>query len=464
MSDYLFESIKNSLNGSFDVKFRELIIENQKLNLIYIDDLSDSRFISEFIIQPIIKSTDIKDTKDLIERILSACTTGTVVDSKDAVSHVLSGDVIITIENCTEIIFVDAKGFSKRSIAQPITEASLKGPQEGFNEVLIDAVSLIRRRIRNENLKFENYIIGSESNTSVTICYLKGISPDKLVDLIRKKVQGLDIKYILDINYIEEEFLSGKTAFDVLGASEKPDVIAAKVLEGRVAVIVDGSSNVLYAPFFFIENFQVSDDYYANKITANITRIQRFVAMFFATFLPGLYVAMTTYHFALIPTKFVFRLSSSRVGVPFPTFVEVILMLGFFQLLREAGVRLPQPTGQALSIVGALILGDAAVGAGIASQSTIVVVSIASISTFLIPDLYIPVTIWGIILVVFSSLMGLPGFYFGLYVYIIHLASLKSCGYPYLFPVGTLNSFKLKDLFTRQNLKDISNSIFDGDE
>jgi hypothetical protein len=152
------------------------------------------------------------------------------------------------------------------------------------------------------------------------------------------------------------------------------------------------------------------------------------------------------------------------VGVPFPTFVEVILMLGFFQLLREAGVRLPQPTGQALSIVGALILGDAAVGAGIASQSTIVVVSISSISTFLIPDLYIPVTIWGIILVLFSSLMGLPGFYFGLYVYIIHLASLKSCGYPYLFPVGTQSSFKLKDLFTRQNLKDISNSIFDGDE
>lgn len=464
MEGYILDSIKNSLSGSFDLKFRELIIEKNKINLIYIDDLSDSKFISEYIVSPILKNRAVSDANEIISSVLSACTIGEVTDDKDGVSHVLWGDVVISFENSSKVIFVDAKGFARRSITVPVTESSLKGPQEGFNEVLLDSIALIRRKIHNENLKFEIVTVGNQSNTAVSICYMNGTVSEQLLNLVKEKVNNLNIDFIFDTNYISEELSYKFTAFDTIGFSEKPDVIASKILEGKVAIIVDGSSSVLYAPFFFIENFQVPDDYYSNRFTANITRLQRVLALFLSTFLPGLYVALTTHHFPLIPTKFVFRLSSSRVGVPFPTFIEVILMLAFFQLLREAGIRLPQPTGQALSIVGALILGEAAVGAGLASQSTIVVVSISSISTFLIPDLYIPVTVWGILIVIFSSLSGLPGFYFGLFIFIQHLASLTSCGYPFLFPVGTSSSFKLGDLFTRKNLKDISYSIFEKDD
>ncbi|GAA0176736.1 spore germination protein [Clostridium sediminicola] len=464
MNGYILDSIKNSLEGSFDVKFRELAIESNKVNLIYIDDLTDSKYISEYIVEPILRNRNISKSNEIINSVLNACTIGDISDDKDAIAHILVGDVVILFENSSRALFVDAKGFVRRGIGVPVTEASLKGPQEGFNEVLLDNISLIRRKIHNENLKFENMIVGKQTNTNVTICYLNGTTPDKLVNYIREKINNLDINFILDINYIEEEFENRNTSFSTLGYSEKPDVISSKILEGKIAIIVDGSASVLYAPFFFIENFQVSDDYYSNRVTANITRCQRLLALFLAVFTPGLYIALTTHHFALIPTKFVFRLSSSRVGVPFPTFVEVILMLGFFQLLREAGVRLPQPTGQALSIVGALILGDAAVGAGLASQSTIVVVSISSIATFLIPNLYISVMLWSVLMVILASFMGLPGFYFGFFILIQHLSSLDSCGYPYLFPLGTLSSFSMKDLLMRRDLKEISNSIFEKDD
>lgn len=228
--------------------------------------------------------------------------------------------------------------------------------------------------------------------------------------------------------------------------------------------MVDGTSSVIIAPFFFIENLQAADDYYLNKYFTSISRLQRWIALITAIILPGLYIALSTYHFSLLPTVFVSRLANSRAGVPFPTIVEVIIMMVFFQLLREAGIRLPQPTGQAMSIVGALILGEAAIGAGLTSQTTIVVVAVSSISTFLVPNLYKAIVVWNSIILLFSSLLGLPGFYMGFFLLLSHLASLESCGYPYLFPIGTLQSYKLKDVFIRSSLNEISNTIFDKDE
>ena len=457
--------IKEKFKNSYDVVYREIECESGIIFGVFIDNLCDSKFISEYIFNPLIQNNiNGVDLEYIKKEILPANSIGDVNSNEEAVSHILSGDLVLIFPFANKAIFCEAKGFVKRSVAVPSTENVIKGPREGFTESFVDNVSMIRRKIKNPDLKFENLILGYKSNTVVVICFIEGVAPVKLVDYIRKKVTNINIEFILDTNYIEEELKNKHTAFDTIGTTEKPDVVASKLLEGKIAIIVDGTPFVITAPYFLIDNFQTPEDYYTNKHFANISRVMRVVSFCLASLLSGIYLAISTFHFSLIPTVIALRLSLSRAGVPFPTVVELLLMTFFFQLLREAGIRLPQVIGQSMSIVGALILGDAAVGAGLASQSTIVIVALSSIASFLIPKLYGALSIWNIIIIMFSSVLGLPGFYIGVFIFMSHMAGLESCGYPYLFPFGTLESFKLRDLLVRKDLNKVSNSIFDKED
>lgn len=454
--DYIL-SLKEKLKDSFDVKWREVECSKGIINIVYIDDLCDSKFISENIIQPLVTTKELRKLEDIKKEVLWANIIGDVNDEEDAIMHVLSGDVVIIFSFQEEVLFCEAKGFVRRSISIPPTEAVIKGPREGFNELVMDNISLIRRKVKNTNLKFKSIDLGTNSKTTVVITYIEGIAPKELISNIKSKVESINVDFILDTNYIEEELKDKKTTFNTIGYTEKPDIAASKLLEGKVIILVDGTPLVIIAPFFFAENLQAADDYYLNKYFASFARIQRWIAFLVALLVPGLYLALSTHHLSLIPTVLAFRLANSRAGVPFPTVVEIVIMMLFFQLLREAGIRLPQPTGQALSIVGALILGQAAIGAGLTSEATIVVVAISSISTFLVPNLYNSIVIWSFVILVFSSLLGLPGFYIGFFALLSHLASLQSCGYPYLYPLGTLENYKNGDFLIRKSLKKISN-------
>lgn len=464
MNEQYVRNLKEKLKDSFDVKYREIECSQGIIYAIYIDNLCDSKFISEYIIQPLLKNNKITNVENIRKEVLWANNVGEVNSENETIMHILSGDLVLVFNFEKTILYCEAKGFAKRSIGIPPTEAVIKGPREGFNEVIVENIALIRRKIKNENLKFESMEFGDKSNTTVVISYIKGTAPERLVEYIKNKIRNTNADFILDTNYIEEELKNKYSTFDTIGYTEKPDIAASKLFEGKVLVMVDGTSSVIIAPFFFIENLQAADDYYLNKYFTSISRIQRWIALITAIILPGLYISLSTYHFALLPTVFVSRLANSRAGVPFPTIVEVTIMIVFFQLLREAGIRLPQPTGQAMSIVGALILGEAAIGAGLTSQTTIVIVAVSSISTFLVPNLYKAIIVWSSIILLFSALLGLPGFYMGFFLLLSHLASLDSCGYPYLFPIGTLQSYKLKDVFIRSSLNKISNNIFDKDE
>lgn len=464
MNEQYVRNLKEKLKDSFDVKYREIECSQGIIYAIYIDNLCDSKFISEYIIEPLLKNNKITNVENIRKEVLWANNVGEVNSENETIMHILSGDLVLVFNFEKTILYCEAKGFAKRSIGIPPTEAVIKGPREGFNEVIVENIALIRRKIKNENLKFESMEFGDKSNTTVVISYIKGTAPERLVEYIKNKIRNTNADFILDTNYIEEELKNKYSTFDTIGYTEKPDIAASKLFEGKVLVMVDGTSSVIIAPFFFIENLQAADDYYLNKYFTSISRIQRWIALITAIILPGLYISLSTYHFALLPTVFVSRLANSRAGVPFPTIVEVTIMIVFFQLLREAGIRLPQPTGQAMSIVGALILGEAAIGAGLTSQTTIVIVAVSSISTFLVPNLYKAIIVWSSIILLFSALLGLPGFYMGFFLLLSHLASLDSCGYPYLFPIGTLQSYKLKDVFIRSSLNKISNNIFDKDE
>lgn len=383
----------------------------------------------------------------------------------EALNHVFSGDVVIFFNSLNTGIFCDVKGFPKRAIDIPITETVVKGPREGFTENIQDNVSAIRRRFKTPDLKTEKFKLGKKSQTTAIMFFVEGVAPQKLITYVREKINQINTKdYIAYSNELDEAIKCKRTPFDTITYSEKPDVVAQKLSEGRVTVLFDGTCFAVIAPHFFIENFQSTDDYTSNKLMSNIARLLRWVAFFIATLVPGVYLALITHHFTLIPSIFLFKMAIFRAGVPVPTVVELLFMIFFFQIIREAGVRLPQPIGPTLSIVGALILGDAAVTSGFASQVTVVVVGITSICSYLTPKLYIAIFIWNSIMVLFSALLGLPGFYMGFILFVAHIANLTSCGYPYLYPLGTIEMFKYKDTVLRGDLSAISQDILIKDD
>ncbi|MBB6624620.1 spore germination protein [Clostridium gasigenes] len=458
--------IEERLKDSFDVKNRRIDTVLGKATLIFIDDLSGANAISEYVILPLRGHGDIEGAKsnvktpnDVVEKLIDLNASGIAKDKDDAITHVLSGDPIVVFDDFEEIIYCEAKNFPRRGVGIPETESVLKGPREGFNELIVDNVALIRRRIKNPDLKFETLIVGEKTQTAVAITYIKGIAPQEIIKQVKETIKNLDIRFILDTNYIEASLKKQESFFDTVGYTEKPDEVSAKLLEGRVGVIVDGTPFVITVPYFFLENFQMPDDYYLNKHYTNLNRILRWVAFFIAAFAPGIYVATITYHFSMIPSLFIFRLAVSRAGVPFPTVLEVIIMMLAFQLIKEAGLRMPKPIGGAMSIVAGLILGDAAVGAGLASRVTIIIVAISTLSYFLIPKLYGAVSFWAMVLVIFAALFGLPGLIAGQMILLTQIAQLDSVGYPYLFPVGSIEEYKFKDIILRGHLTKISQNI-----
>lgn len=459
--DYVCTKLKNNS----DFKKRTVNSTYGKIYILFIDNLCDSKFISQYIIAPLVNMNTKTINSDIIKnKVLYGNSIGDVKSNDDAIIHILSGDVLIIFENMSNVIFCEAKGFLKRSSEIPITETVIKGPREGFNEILNDNISMIRRRVKNSDLKIELNILGKESNTSVALVYIKSKAPIELILKLKHTLKNMKPNFMLDTNYIEEQLKSNNTLFDTIGYTEKPDVAASRLFQGRALIFVDGTPFVISAPYFFLENFQMADDYYLNKIYSNISRLLRFIAFGISVLLPGLYIALTTYHFSFIPVEFILRLSNSRASVPFPTILEVFLMLFFFQLLREASIRLPHPIGQSMSIVGALILGKTAVSAGLTSQSTVIIIALSSISSFLIPKLYGAILVWSSIILFLSSLIGINGFYMGLFMLSSHIASLDSCGYPFLMPLGTCENFNYDDLLYRSNLYSISDNNLDKDD
>ncbi|MFL0246499.1 spore germination protein [Candidatus Clostridium stratigraminis] len=461
----MLASIRKKLVHNFDIKYREIQCIKGNITLVFADSLCDAKFISEYIVTPLLEAKLMKNnTEEVKKEILMAGIVGDINTEEEALINILSGNVVIIFSFYSNVLYCEAKGFSKRSITTPITETNIKGPREGFNEPFIDNVSLLRRRIRDVNLKFENLLIGGSTKTTIVLVYLQNKVHKELLNYVKEQVNNIKSSETILTNHVEEQFQCKYTLFDTVGYSEKPEKVASKICEGRIAIIVDGSPFVITVPYFFIENFEVTDDYTSNKYFASGIRIFRWFAFIMASLLTGFYVAIVTHHFSLIPYSFIFRLAIARAGVPFPTVIEVLVMMIFFQLSREAGIRLPQPIGLSMSIVGSLILGDATVGANIASQTTLIIVAIASISSFLIPNLYGVAFFWSIIIIFFSTILGLPGFYIGFCILVSHMAGLNSCGYPFLFPLGTLKQYKYKDLLLRGDLNRISNNILDEDK
>jgi spore germination protein KA len=408
--------------------------------LVFIDGLVDNPTLTDAILRPVngwrLKDNCLPAGQELLDvlqqEVLCAGDIKAVQSLTELVSGCLAGDTALLLEGCAGGLLVGTKGWEKRSVTEPLSEAVVRGPREGFTENLRTNTALIRRKIRNKELRVDQMTVGRKTQTDVCLMYLSGVADPKVVEMVKYRIGLLDVDSILESGYIEEYIEDAPfSPFPTVGYSEKPDVVAARILEGRIAIVVDGTPFVLTAPMLFIESFQSAEDYYTRPLYASVIRMMRFVAYFITVFAPAVYIALTTFHQELIPTILLFTIASAREGTPFPAFIEGLIMVFAFEILREAGIRLPSPVGQAISIVGALIMGDAAVAAGLVGAPMVITVAITAVAGFLVPNQNESGSILRVVMMVLAAVAGGYGIAMGFLAVLIHLASLTSFGVPY---------------------------------
>jgi spore germination protein KA len=448
--------IKQRLGESADVVIRQFSSSNNRVHfaLVFIDGLTDKKLIQDHIIRPI-QSEQISSayaeqlsSRNALELLQDHMTSNSEVmvapDLTQALKMVLSGDTALLIDGEQKILVYGSRGWQGRTVAEPETEAAVRGPREGFTETIRVNTSLIRRRIRHEKLRLETMKAGRRTATDIVLVYISDIVNPETLEEVRKRIAAIDTDSILESGYIEE-FIEDTplSIFPQIEHTERADKAAAAILEGRIVIMVDNTPHALIVPTSFFQFIQASEDYYERPYVGLALRILRLFVLNVALLLPALYVAVITYHHEMLPTPLLLSILAARAGIPFPAVVEALLMEAMFEVLREAGVRLPKTVGQAVSIVGGLVVGDAAIRAGIVSPAMVIVVATTAISTFAIPAFNASITlrILRFPLIMLAGVMGLYGVMFGLLIILIHLAGLQSFGVPYLSPLvhGTVD-------------------------
>lgn len=448
--DYIYKTLKDS--DDLIIRYLELgDIVSVKVNLIYIDGLINKEFLSEYAVGFLTEEEDLQlftseedkyEAYDIIkDEVLATSEIQEENQWDEIIRFILSGDTIVLVEKSNKAIVIGTRGAQFRGIDEPQTEAVVRGPREGFTEVGRFNTSLVRRRVRDPNLKVKFKSIGRRSQTDVTVMYIEGIVDDKLLAEVNKRLDNVDIDGILDSSILDhlisDNYLS---PFPQAENTERPDKVAASLLEGRVSIIVDNTPFALILPATIGTLYQSAEDHYTKWTEASVVRILRVIGGLLI-FLPApLYIAITAYHPGLLPTKLIYFLSASRINVPFPAVVEIFLMEITMEILRESGTRISGPIGSTIGIVGGLIIGEAAVEAGIVSPLVIILVAMSTIASFTLPsyDFSAALRILKLPFILLASLFGLYGIMIGIILLGTHLVTLNSFGIPYTSPYSGL--------------------------
>ncbi|WP_195376841.1 spore germination protein [Anaerotruncus rubiinfantis] len=458
------DTVKEKLDNSSDLIIREFYVGSNreggvKAALFFLDGLVNLPMINDSIIKPLIHDsclTHAEDTDDLShmdeirDRLLAAGEVKTVYTYDEAIAACLSGNAILVVDGFGKALDIGVKGWEKRAITEPASEPALRAPREGFTENLRTNTSMIRRKIKDPALKIRSTVIGKRTHTQINILYIEGLADPNLIREVAQRLKKIDTDAILATGYVEQYIEDEPfSIFPTIWCSEKPDAVAGKLLEGRVAVVVDGTPFVMTVPMLFVENFQNAEDYITRSYYATVMRILRMIAFLICLLAPAVYISLSTYHQELIPSTFLFSMAASSEGTPFPVAVEMGVMLLIFLILREAGIRLPRAIGQTISIVGALVMGEAAVQAGIVGAPVVIIVSITAVAGFAIPFITDATTILAWFLMFMATTMGSFGITIGVFVIFIHLVSLRSFGARYLAPFAPFQINDLKDTVVR---------------
>lgn len=457
------EFLESVLGQNIDFVFREFRLgDGNKENacLVYLDSLTDEARISENILRPLMQEARMagidRSGDNLITAIGKSALTAAEIQSADNMldvfSEILYGGTAVFIDGYAEVMITILKEWPQRSVEKADVEGVVRGPKESFTETIGVNTSLVRRRLRTPNLVIEGLNLGRMTNTSVAISYLKGVVSPDLVQEVQRRINRIDIDGILEGAYIEELIQDDPySPFPQIGYTERPDRVVATLLQGRVCIFTDGTPMVLILPATFTDLIQSPEDYYERYHYATAIRLLRFLGLAISLLLPSFYIAVTTFHQEMIPTQLLISIAASREGVPFPAVVEALIMEITFEALREAGLRLPRAVGQAVSIVGALVIGQAAVQAGIVSPLMVIVVAITGIASFMIPsyNLALSMRLIRFPLMLLAATLGLFGVMTGVLAILIHLAGLRSFGVPSLAPLAPLKISDLKDFLVR---------------
>ncbi|WP_375781861.1 spore germination protein [Peribacillus simplex] len=445
------DHIKKTLGNSSDIVTRDFQAGKNgqiKLGIVYTDGLTDSTSIQDLILDTLmveIRNSDLDvavlNPSDCFEMIKSHTLPiggiEEITDFQKLFNHVLSGDTMLLMDGSPKGIALGSRDWVDRGVQEPSSQTVVRGPKDGFTETLRTNTALIRRRIKDPNLWLETKQIGERTQTDVAIMYLKGVANDKTVSELQSRLNRINIDAILESGYIEELIQDEVyTPFPTVYNTERPDAVAAAILEGRIAILVDGTPFVLIVPALMVHFFQSSEDYYQRADIATLIRVLRYLSFFLALLTPSLYVAVSTFHQEMLPTPLLISLASQREGVPFPAFVEAMIMEVVFEILREAGVRMPRAIGSSISIVGALVIGQAAVEAGFVSATMVIIVSLTAICSFVFPanSMAMAFRMLRFLFMILAATFGLYGIILGLIVMVLHLNSLRSFGLPYLAP------------------------------
>ena len=424
---------KKKLHNSFDVADRKFEKNGIEIGMVYLKSMTDNNIFSHALYEPlknIEKTIDFESLKSAVEP-----NDVTQISEDEVIEKILKGSVVIFMSNSDQYLAIDLLKFYTRIPAEPPTSPVILGPREGFTEDIKTNMTLLRRRFYSDSLVFENLIVGDCTQTQIVVAYLDGIADKKVVKQIKKKLSNIKIDGVIDAYYLITALASRPISImKQIGTAEKPDIVAAKMLEGRVAIIVDNSPVVLTVPFVFLEDLQSSNDYYTNYAYASFLRIIRLIGLVLAVLGPGAYIALQLFHYNILPIKYIVTIADSTQQIPFTPVIEILFINLLFQVLYEVSLRLPSYLGLATSIVGALILGDTGVKAGLISPPAVIVVAIAKIALYTVPEQYAQISILQFVFLMLGASLGLLGLIGGMIYVLTYVNSIENFEAPYLAP------------------------------
>lgn len=449
--------IKDILKKDSTLRIKRVKVERHlsfECAIVYLDGMIDTMQLNESVMKPLITVSVVNISPSLAEYIQNQ-----ILFTKDAklqnrasdiLQSVFYGEALILIDKSKDALTVDIKGFKTRGINEPQDERVLQGPREGFEEAALLNLAMIRRKLQTPDLCTEMLRVGRRTSTLVYICYLGSLADKKRIAEIKRRISLIDIDGVLDSNYIAENIRDHRfSLFKTSGTTERPDIVAARLLEGRIAIVVDGTPVVVTVPYLFSENFQSDEDYYLNFLVASIGRVLRYISFFLAIGIPAIFIAVSSFHRELLPTALAISVSSLRGGVPFGPMTECLILIFVFEVLKEAGIRMPQSLGHALSIVGGLVVGQVAVESRIISTPMLIVIALSGIAGLMIPRLKGAVFYLRLLFVILSALFGLFGFISGAAVTVMYIISLDSFGVDYTASLRKADIQSLKDTLWR---------------
>lgn len=453
--DENIEYFRSKYTNCSDVVFRPFLIGGTiQAFLLYIDGLANVEEADEQILNPLMNANigDSSKLMNLLENKIPVTNLKKLTTRSECIDSISTGNPLLVCDGLNSSYSFCLAKWEKRGIGEPTAEVGIKGPREGFTETINVSTSQIRRIIKTPSLKMQEIFIGQLTKTKVIISYIEGIAHHNLIEEVHNRLERIKIDGILESGYIEELIEDNPfSPFPQVLTTERPDVVCSNLLEGRVAILVDGTPFVIIAPTTFFSLLQSHEDYYQRFPISSAVRWLRYLFLIISLLLPSLYVAVLTFHHEMVPTALLLSVAASREAVPFPALVEALMMEVTFEALREAGIRLPKQVGAAVSIVGALVIGQAAVQAGLVSAPMVIVVAITGIASFMIPRyaMGIGFRILRFPIIFLAGALGLLGVMMGIIAIIVHLSTIRSFGVPYLSPLAPLKGSELKDTLIR---------------